>query len=323
MFGKKVRQRSGVTGVFVLAAGIAAVFSPWSVSPSRSVVPAAPGAAANEMAAQADAASLLSDLSLPSGATQSSVEPAGEDSVLAHPGSGPPATPNAIDTSAWWLIPAAPPAVLAYIEAHRPAESMPASTGTGSTGTNGTKYEVTTYALPQVAGVLDTRQIVIELVRLPDGSTGLRADAQVVWVTPRPPSEQIPPGTRQLRVSVKSSIKGNKPKQRPLTLTSPRRLREIVALINALPAAQPGIRSCPADFGIGIRLAFYPAHKATPLAVATIDPYGCQGVQLTIRGHREPPLESAHYPSSGALKKTPLIQRLDTLLGVSLNMQHT
>src|ERR1035438_509241 len=63
-----------------------------------------PTAAANESAAQADAASLLTELSLPEGATQSSIEPAEDDSLLAHPGVGPPATPNVVDDHAWWLL---------------------------------------------------------------------------------------------------------------------------------------------------------------------------------------------------------------------------
>jgi hypothetical protein len=46
----------------------------------------------SESAAQADAASLLAELALPAGSSESSTEPAEDDSLLAGPGMGPPAT---------------------------------------------------------------------------------------------------------------------------------------------------------------------------------------------------------------------------------------
>jgi hypothetical protein len=164
--------------------------------------------------------------------------------------------------------------------------------------------------------VLSTRWLVVEVVQLPGGSTGLRADAQVVWVKPRPASEQIPPGAHLLRVSVGTAIPANKPKQRPFTVTSPKILHRILALLNALPAAQPGARSCPIDFGIRVRLAFYVRRRMAPLAVAVIDPGGCGGVGLTIGGRSQPSLEGEGLPGS---PRASLIQRLDSILGVKLD----
>jgi hypothetical protein len=135
-----------VAGAAVLVASSAVALGTWGASPSRSTAAVAPDAAANAAAAQSDAVSLLSGLSFPPGATRSPVEPAGDDSVLAQPGSGPPLTPNVIDDSAWWLIPGTPPAVLAYIDAHPPAGSTRALTGSGGTGTNGTSFEVEAFA---------------------------------------------------------------------------------------------------------------------------------------------------------------------------------
>lgn len=297
-----------IASATVLVASGAVALGARGVSPSRPTAAVSPGAAANAAAAQSDAASLLGDVSLPPGATQSPVEPAGDGSVLAHPGSGPPVTPNVVDDSAWWLISGAPPAVLAYIDAHPPAGSTRVLTGSGGTGTNGTRVEVEAFAWPPLTDVLSTRWLVVEVVQLSGGSTGLRADAEVVWVKPRPASEQIPPGARFLRVSVGATIPANKPKQRPFTVTSPKTLRRILALLNALPAAQPGVRSCPVDFGIRVRLAFYARRKVAPLAVAVIDPGGCGGVGLTIGGRLQTSLEGEG-----------LIQRLDSILGVKLN----
>jgi hypothetical protein len=249
-------------------------------------------AAENEAAAQSDAASLLTELALPAGASRSSVEPAGDDSLLAQPGVGPPATPNVVDDHAWWIVPGTPAEVLAYIRPHLPAGTTPAVTDGGLSGPNVPDNESDAFAWTPIAGVLATRWLVVEVVQLANGSTGLRADAQVVWVTPRPASEAIPPGSHLLRISVHGSLRGERPMQRPFSVTSAKKIDAIVALLNALPASQPGTRSCPADFGIRVRLAFYRRRGSEPLAVAAIDPQGCGGVALTIDGAAQPGLES-------------------------------
>jgi hypothetical protein len=130
-----------------------------------------------------------------------------------------------------------------------------------------------------------------------------------VDVTPRLASETIPAGSRILRISVHGSLKDEQPKQRVLHVTSAKKIDEVVALLNALPASQPGLRRCPIDFGIRVRLAFYTSRASPPLAVADVDPQGCGNVELTIRGRPQPALEG------GSL----LIQQIDHVLGVKLN----
>jgi hypothetical protein len=110
---------------------------------------------------------------------------------------------------------------------------------------------------------------------------------------------------------VHGSLEGERPTQRPLLVTSVRKIDEIVALLGALPAAQPGIRSCPADFGIEVRLAFYSGHGTTPpLALAEVDPEGCGGVRLTIGDKPQPGLEGGRS----------LIRQIDRVLGVELDV---
>ena len=68
-------------------------------------------------------------------------------------------------------------------------------------------------------------------------------------------------------------------------------------MMNRLPAWQPGVYSCPADFGWRIRLAFYrtaATSSAAPLAVASVDPNGCGLVQLALAGRRQPPLSDGY-----------------------------
>jgi hypothetical protein len=122
-------------------------------------------------------------------------------------------------------------------------------------------------------------------------------------------SEPVPIGARLLRISVSASIKANQPRQRPLTVTSAKKIEKIAASIDALPAERPGLRACPVDFGIRVRLAFYRRRGAAPLAVAEDDPGGCGPVRLTIEGRAQPPLECGAQ----------LLGRVDRVLAVKLD----
>ena len=43
---------------------------------------------------------------------------------------------------------------------------------------------------------LGTRELTVAAAKLDDGSTGVRVDAQVVWLDPRPAAEMIPASAR-------------------------------------------------------------------------------------------------------------------------------
>jgi hypothetical protein len=119
--------------------------------------------------------------------------------------------------------------------------------------------------------------------------TGVRADAQVVWVIPHPPSELIPLNAHVLRIGVLGASSLNRPRQKPLSITSRKKIESIAALINALPLAPRLPTLCRADSGL--RLAFYDRRTVRPVAVAELDPEGCGVVRLTINGSRQPLLE--------------------------------
>lgn len=154
---------------------------------------------------------LLSEPPLPLGSSESSTEPAEDDSLLAHPGIGPPATPNAVDEHAWWLVPVAPAEALAYICAHLPAgTTRPESVGRGPSEPNVPDNEIAAFTPPGSPGTL-----VIKAIQLPNGSTALRADAQVVWITPRPASETIPSGAHLLRITSTAGRPLRRHMQRP------------------------------------------------------------------------------------------------------------
>jgi hypothetical protein len=247
-------------------------------------------AASNKSAAEADAASLLASLNLPASAVRQAGEPAGDDGTLAQPASGPPATPNAVDDHAWWVVPETTQQVLAYIENHSPAGGTQSLSGSGMSG-SGPTVTATGFAWPTVPGQLGLRSLDIAIVRLGDGSTGVRADGEAVWITPRPRSERIP--TRVRRVVV-SNRRGGVVVQGPFIITSRVTVAKIISLLNRLPAAQPGVYSCPADFGWHLRLLIYASPEPSPIAVATIESGGCGAVRLTLAGKAQPLLADGY-----------------------------
>jgi len=243
---------------------------------------------------------LLAELPLPPGSSESATEPAEDGSLLAHPGMGPPATPNAVDEHAWWLVPGAPPEALAYISARLPAGTRrPETVGRSPSQPNVPESEIAAFSLPGSSGTL-----VIKAVQLPNGSTALRADAQVVWTTPRPASETIPSGAHLLRIAVHDRNRSSRNPQNPSRLallerlprkiTSLRQIHGIVALLNGLQVVQPGHRVCPLlePGDSSVKLTFYASPDAAPLAAAEIRPDTCRGgVGLTIGGVPQPRLE--------------------------------
>jgi hypothetical protein len=266
-------------------------------------------AAANKAAAESDAPRLLSRLVLPSGSTRLASEPAGDHSQLAS--CSCPATPNLIDAHGWWRVPERLGEVISFVDAHRPAGTRLVVTG-GGRGP-GYSSKMVTFAFAPVAGVLATRWLAVNATTLPDGSTGVRADGASVWVTPRPASEVIPPAKR-LRITV---VRGPKLLQPPITVRSQRKVRRVVGLLNRLPAAQPGISSCPSDPGIRVVLDFYGSARArTPSAVATIVVGGCGGVLLRLHGRPQPALGDPPLRAGG--RYVPLEHRVARIIGTRL-----
>jgi hypothetical protein len=267
---------------------------------------ARPVAPRNEIIAKLEAEAQLSALSLPASAARVDREPAGDGGALAHPFSGPPAMPDVIDYHHWWVVLGeSPAALLQYVRDHPPHGGRPAVSGSfnlrGQPALSGIGF-----TWPPKPGRLGMRALVVEAVELADGSTGVRADSQVVWIKPRPKSERIPAGARRL---VLTTTRSRQLIQGPLTFRSSRAIHHVVRLLNALPALQPGVVACPADWGSQVRLSFYDRRGARPLASAVVDPSGCGVVRLTIRGRAQPPL-------TGGLT---LAKRLSHALGVKLD----
>ena len=274
----------------------------------RTTTTATRTAAENEAVAQAEAAVLLRELSLPQGATESTTEPPEDDSLLAT-AIQRPGTPNLVDDHAWWIVPGPYAEVLAWIRAHPPAATSPSSHFAGLRGTGTPPNEAEAFSRRGALG-LRGATLAVWAVQLPSGATALRADAQSVWEDPRLASEMIAPYIHLVRITVHSAIRRNQPKQPALTITKAAKTAAIVSLLNALPAEQPGARGCPLDAGVRVRLAFYPRRGVLPAALADVEVGGCGSVELTLDGAPQPTLEGGGV----------LIEQLDRVIGVKLQV---
>jgi hypothetical protein len=270
--------------------------------------------ASNRKLARLDAAALLARAPLPVGAVRSAAEPAGDRGVLRTPSLMP--TANVVDEHAWWVVALNPTAVDAFVRRHRPAGSHLSFSGSQTAaGTGGLSQLDEGFSWPALRGRLRTRSLLIAIVPLPGGRSGVRVDGQDVWITPRPASERIPAGATRLTVTLRRAgelVAG------PYTFATGRRTGRVRALINSLPSSQPGVQSCPADPGYDVRLTFT-SSRGVNLAVVDSDPRGCQGVALTLRGRRQHPLTSEAFPGSGRSPRRPLLDQLDRALGLSLS----
>jgi hypothetical protein len=289
--GRAWRLRSLLAAVVVL--GLAAALS--GKTPAPTSASAYPGERAaespNRIAAEADAGKLLSRLVLPAGSNRSATQPVGSSPHLSQPAQVP-GTPKLIDRAGWWTVPGSPQAVLEAVAQHPPAGSRVFEES--SEIQRGVELSRSIeLSWPPVAGVLASRALLLTAAAEPGGTTGLRADAQVVWIVPRPASEQIPARARVLEVDYSG---GGEP-ARHLTVLRHRAVRRIAVLIDGLPIVQPSYpHSCPAEQGdprtVTVTFTAAPGGRALAEAVTAEPPgNGCGSMGLEVYGKPRPALD--------------------------------
>jgi hypothetical protein len=275
----------------------AAAPAPRASSPRAS----SPTNRAHRRAAQSDAATLVTKLNLPPGATRVGSEPAHDHGYL-HPLpklESPLATATA---HAWWTVHGDPRSVIAAIEADPPAGATQTGTGSGADSKTGTSELEVDYSWPPVTGVLRSRLLQVTVTSIGDGRTGVLAEAQSVWIVPRSASERIPATTQivQITSTVPGAARGGN-----LTVTRAARVRAIVALLNALPTVQPGAIPCPAFPDPKLITMTFRTRSAGPaLAVLRFFDYRpwraagsgqCDPVQLSIGGRPRTALDGGTF----------------------------
>jgi hypothetical protein len=191
-----------------------------------------------------------------------------------------------VDDVSFWRAPGQPQAVLAWEQAHLPRRFTPGDADFGPPSWD------RTFSLSPIPGVLNTRDLVVEVTGAGNGQTAIRVDAQVAWQPPRPGLEKVPAATRVITITQLPSLNPHDLRPpAPVTITSLPVVRRLAALVDNLPLSTTGqAASCPAAFGGRIRLTFRARAGGPPLAVAQ-GPAPCGTVQFSVGGKQQPALQ--------------------------------
>jgi hypothetical protein len=157
-------------------------------------------AAGPKQRAMADADAILASFAVPSGARKLAASPS-EDSGALKTAIQISGTPDLVDKAGWWLAPGKPLQVLAWEAKH--VSHRYSFEGTGSVSGTAGREPIWSdmFSLPDITGVLDSRELVVEVVQ--DGDkTAIRVDAQVTWQPAVPPSEKVPAPAKAVTISM-------------------------------------------------------------------------------------------------------------------------
>ena len=232
---------------------------------------------------------------LPAGAEQLAGEPAGDHGTLSRVASRPAATPTLVDEHSWWRVPGSAASVLDYVSAHVPRGGRLVESASQGPNRGGVVSGYVGIAWPPVRGLLATRELLVQFTNLAGGCVGVRVDAQVQWIIPRPVSERIPHGVHEVDITRGS------PGQAPsleVKVVAPEKIRVLIGMVNALGIVQPGAYSCPvySPSEPVVRFTFLASDGGTVLASAAqlagvSEPTTpCDPMTFSIRGHTRRPL---------------------------------
>jgi hypothetical protein len=241
-----------------------------------------PRARPNLAAARRDTHALIRKLVPPAGAVLVSRNPS--DNAWLNSPQMAQDTPALVDAHRFYRVAGEQPDTVAqWFQSHVPAGSSLDGTMGGSGD-----YSGYSYAFPSEAGVLEYRQLSVAIVPARGGGAAVRVDAEDIYWVPRPKLERVPAGVRLIDVSVQRM---NPFSTSYLTVTNGAEVAKVIKLVNALPAAQPGVSSCPADDGPEVTLQLLANNdKTVPLATVVADGSGCGGVSFRRFATEEPGL---------------------------------
>jgi len=246
-------------------------------------------AAIRERAAAREARVLLRRFVAPRGAIRLAHPPS--LGVNAWPGSSP--TARFASRTAYWRSSAPLNLVAAFIRAH-PPRGLKREPSAG-----GPQFRLIDFAAGQ------TRYIDVTVLRHA-GWTFVRAQADVVWIYPRAPSEKLPAATAKI------DVKGHKVSR---TVTDPAKVADIVRWFDALPVSPPGVAvMCPLTLGPRVRFVFRSAN-GTRFASASAPTVGkawiCSTISFSIHGKPQTALVDSSRGCG-------FVYRVQRLLGVRL-----
>lgn len=241
--------------------------------------------AANERLAKRDAANIVRLAVLPRGSHRLVRAPIEE---LASVSSAPGST-ALVDVHTIWKVHAPFDKVSAFEQMRLPRGAKSIGHGFAS---GPTRSEQLMFSLPALHGRVSSRELIIDVEPLGHGWTGIRVDAQDVWVVTRDPDEKLPAGVRRIEVhSSNTALAGR--------ITARTQVARIVRSFDALRVVQPWTYHCPMIRGDHVSLSFLDK-RGTVLATAgglyvrgSLGP--CNSVAFSINGHSQKPLVAGRF----------------------------
>lgn len=274
-----VRTRPGSAAALVTAA-LTVLAASCGATVTAASAPPGPRGVHSRRAAAVLAGSILARAPLPPGATVVRAAPA---AALRHPPSVP-GTVDLVQRTRFAVTGRSPVGVLAALRTHPPVQASLVGRGLSQQGRTVASRFVT-FALGGLPAGVVTATLSYAVAAAGRGRTGIRVDAQVTWRPPRAADLRVPPSDRVAIVSVVPLPGRHGPltPARRVVVTSPPAVARLRAIVDRLPVAQPGARSCPAYLGPRREVAFARSPSSAPDLTFATEP--CDEVAVT-RGHR-------------------------------------
>jgi hypothetical protein len=249
-------------------------------SPSAPALSSAAGQSTKQQA-EAAAAALLAEFVPPRGARRLAGPPNLPDGGEQHPQFS--LVPNSmVDEAAFWEAPGDPPSLLSWEQARLTGKGF--TLGGAAFGPPSWDRE---FDLP-AAGVLTSRELMVEVAGAGNGQTAIRLDADVAWQPSRPPGDLVPNAARVVTISelVSENLQAKR-SPAPVTITDPTVVGRLAALVDSLPVS-PLVNEaviCPAPVGTSLQLAFR-ARTGGPVVALVQTDQACGMVDFTVTGHQ-------------------------------------
>lgn len=232
--------------------------------------------AGNRRAAKRNAAKLLGQIVLPAGAIRLGGEPKGDRGALRHA-----LIRVEVQRHRFWRVHAPLASVFAFLKSHPSPGSRLFSKSARPYYRTRPPSRMVEFTWPPIPGQVSWRALLLGLVKLPHGWTGVRADSQTTWLAVRPAAERVPAGVREVDVRVS---------QLSRRVTEEKGVRTIVRAFDALPLSQGGGKCAVPEYP-EVRVAFRSAGGAVlARAVVPQDGPGCLAITFSIHGRSQPAL---------------------------------
>jgi hypothetical protein len=291
-FGLILLAAAVTTGCATSATTAAVVTKTSTGGSARSASPSAPAPApaagqSARQSARAAAAAILAEFVPPRGARRLAGPPDLPGGREQHPQSSLVSN-SMVDEAAFWEAPGDPQTLLSWEQARLAGQGF--TLGDADFGPPSWDREFDLAA----AGVLTSRELIVEVAGAGNGQTAIRLDADVAWQPSRPVGDVVPDTARVVTISELASVSPQaKRPPAPVTITSRTVVGRLAALVDSLPVSPLSNEavSCPAALGGSLQLAFRTRTGRPAVALVRTD-QACGMVDFTVTGQQPLGLEN-------------------------------